>query len=144
MKHLGPLLVVWGAAMLVLFQTKDLGGALLYFSVFLTMLYIATGRWHYIVAGLGLFVVGAYGLYHVAPHVQERVSIWLHPWADPTGNGYQLVQSIYAISGGGLFGTGLGQGVLVNPTAPRTSRSSRPTSSIRPSRRSSAWPERRR
>jgi cell division protein FtsW (lipid II flippase) len=113
LKHLGPLLVVWGAAMLVLFQTKDLGGALLYFSVFLTMLYVATGRPLYVGAGLGLFAIGAYGLYHVAPHVQERVSIWLHPFADPYGNGYQLVQSIYAISGGGLFGSGLGEGVLV-------------------------------
>jgi cell division protein FtsW (lipid II flippase) len=113
LKHLGPLLVVWGAAMLVLFQTKDLGGALLYFSVFLTMLYVATGRWLYVVSGLGLFVLGAYGLYHVASHVQERVSIWLHPFADQYGDGYQLVQSIYAISGGGLFGSGLGEGVLV-------------------------------
>jgi cell division protein FtsW (lipid II flippase) len=113
LKHLGPLLLVWGAAMLVLFQTNDLGGALLYFSVFLTMLYVATGRWLYVVSGLGLFALGAYGLYHVAGHVQERVSIWLHPWTDPTGDGYQLVQSIYAISSGGLFGTGLGQGVLV-------------------------------
>lgn len=115
LKHLGPLLVVWGAAMLVLFQTKDLGGALLYFSVFLTMLYIATGRWLYVLSGLALFVVGAYGLYHIAPHVQDRVSIWLHPFADPYGQGYQLVQSLYAISGGGLFGSGLGEGVLVQP-----------------------------
>jgi cell division protein FtsW len=52
----------------------------------------------------------------VAGHVEERVSIWLHPWADPSGDGYQLVQSIYAISSGGLFGTGLGQGVLVTET----------------------------
>lgn len=113
LKHLGPLLVVWGAAMLVLFQTKDLGGAMLYFSVFLTMLYVATGRLLYVGAGLVLFAIGAYGLYHVAPHVQERVSIWLHPFADPYGDGYQLVQSIYAVSGGGLFGSGLGEGVLV-------------------------------
>ncbi len=112
-KHLGPLLLLFGGAMLVLFQTKDLGGALLYFSVFLTMLYVATGRWLYVISGLGLFALGAYGLYHVAGHVQDRVSIWLDPWQDPSGAGYQLVQSIYAISSGGLFGSGLGQGVLV-------------------------------
>ena len=113
LKHLGPLLVIWGAAMLVLFVTNDLGGGLLYFSVFLAMLYVATGRWAYVGVGLLLFAVGAYGLYHVVPHVQDRVSIWLNPWADPYDNGYQLVQSIYAISGGGLFGTGLGHGVLI-------------------------------
>jgi cell division protein FtsW (lipid II flippase) len=113
LKHAGPLLVVWGAAMLVLFQTNDLGGGLLYFSVFLAMLYVATGRPAYVAIGLLLFAAGAYGLYHVVPHVEDRVAIWLHPWADPLDNGYQLVQSIYAIAGGGLFGTGLGEGVLV-------------------------------
>jgi cell division protein FtsW (lipid II flippase) len=115
LKHLGPLLLFFGGAMLVLFQTNDLGGALLYFTVFLTMLYVATGRWMYVVSGLGLFALGAYGLYHVAGHVEDRVSIWLDPWQDPAGAGYQLVQSIYAISSGGLFGTGLGEGVLVSP-----------------------------
>lgn len=112
-KHLGPLLLFLGGAMLVLFQTNDLGGALLYFSVFLTMLYVATGRWLYVVSGLGLFALGSWGLYHVAGHVQDRIAIWLDPWQDPTGAGYQLVQSIYAISSGGLFGSGLGQGVLL-------------------------------
>jgi cell division protein FtsW (lipid II flippase) len=116
LKHAGPLLVIWGAAMLVLFETNDLGGALLYFSVFLAMLYVATGRWPYVAVGTLLFAAGAYGLYHVVPHVQDRVSIWLHPWEDPLDKGYQLVQSIYAIAGGGLFGTGLGEGVLVADT----------------------------
>jgi cell division protein FtsW (lipid II flippase) len=115
LKHAGPLLVIWGGAMLVLFQTNDLGGGLLYFSVFLTMLYMATGRWAFVAVGSVLFALGAYGLYHVVPHVEERVSIWLHPWSDPFGSGYQLVQSIYAISSGGLFGTGLGKGVLLTP-----------------------------
>ena len=115
LKHAGPLLLIWGGAMLVLFQTNDLGGALLYFAVFLAMLYMATGRWPYVAIGTGLFAIGAYGLYHVVPRVEERVSIWLDPWSDPLGDGYQLVQSIYAISGGGLFGEGLGRGVLVTP-----------------------------
>jgi cell division protein FtsW (lipid II flippase) len=115
LKHAGPLLVIWGGAMLVLFQTNDLGGGLLYFAVFLSMLYMATGRWQYVAIGSALFALGAWGLYHVVPHVEDRVTIWLHPWSDPTGDGYQLVQSIYAIAGGGLFGTGLGRGVLVTP-----------------------------
>jgi cell division protein FtsW (lipid II flippase) len=101
--------------MLILFQTNDLGGGLLYFAVFLAMLYVATGRWAFVAVGSALFALGAYGLYHIVPHVEERVTIWLHPWSDPADAGYQLVQSIYAIAGGGLFGAGLGRGVLVTP-----------------------------
>jgi cell division protein FtsW (lipid II flippase) len=120
-KHVGPLLVVWGGAMLVLFQTNDLGGGLLYFSVFLAMLWVATARWAYVAVGLGLFALGAWGLYHVTPHVQERVSIWLDcSWSVSNAcpvydEGYQLAQSIYAIAGGGLFGQGLGEGILISP-----------------------------
>ena len=120
-KHFGPLLVIWGGAMLVLFQTNDLGGGLLYFSVFLAMLWVATARWAYVAVGLGLFAIGAWGLYHVTPHVQERVSIWLDcSWSVSDAcpvydEGYQLAQSIYAIAGGGLFGQGLGEGILISP-----------------------------
>jgi cell division protein FtsW (lipid II flippase) len=120
-KHVGPLLVIWGGAMLVLFQTNDLGGGLLYFSVFLAMLWVATARWAYVAVGLGLFALGAWGLYHVTPHVQERVSIWLDcSWSVSNAcpvydEGYQLAQSIYAIAGGGLFGQGLGEGILISP-----------------------------
>jgi cell division protein FtsW (lipid II flippase) len=114
-KHLGPLLLIWGGAMLVLFQTRDLGGALLYFAIFLVMLYTATARWSFAAVGLGLFLLGAFALYQVIPHVQDRVEGWLDPWSDPQGETYQLVQSIYAISSGGVFGSGLGRGILVSP-----------------------------
>jgi cell division protein FtsW (lipid II flippase) len=114
-KHFGPLLLIWGGAMLVLFQTNDLGGGLLYFSIFLAMLYVATGRWPFVAVGLVLFAAGSWALYHVVPHVQSRISIWLDPWQDPFREGYQLVQSIYAIASGGLFGSGLGKGVLLSP-----------------------------
>lgn len=120
-KHFGPLLIIWGGAMLVLFQTNDLGGGLLYFSIFLAMVWVATGRWLYVVVGLGLFAAGAAALYHVVPHVRDRISIWLDcSWAFSADcpvyrEGYQLAQSIYAISGGGFFGQGLGRGVLLTP-----------------------------
>jgi cell division protein FtsW (lipid II flippase) len=114
-KHFGPLLLIWGGAMLVLFQTNDLGGALLLFSIFLAMLYMATARWPYVAVGFGLFAAGAYALYQVIPHVQDRIGGWLDPWSDPLDETYQLVQSIYAIAGGGIFGSGLGQGVLLTP-----------------------------
>ncbi|HSK16991.1 MAG TPA: FtsW/RodA/SpoVE family cell cycle protein [Gaiellaceae bacterium] len=114
-KHLGPLLLIWGGAMLVLFQTRDLGGALLYFAIFLVMLYTATARWSFVAVGLGLFLLGAYALYQVIPHVQTRVEGWIDPWSDPEGTTYQLAQSLYAISSGGIFGSGLGRGVLLTP-----------------------------
>jgi cell division protein FtsW (lipid II flippase) len=114
-KHFGPLLLIWGGAMLVLFQTNDLGGALLLFAIFLTMLYVATARWAFVAVGLGLFALGAYALYQVIPHVQDRVGGWLDPWKDPQDETYQLVQSIYAIASGGFFGEGLGRGVLLTP-----------------------------
>jgi cell division protein FtsW (lipid II flippase) len=114
-KHLGPLLLIWGGAMLVLFQTRDLGGALLYFAIFLVMLYTATARWSFVAVGFGLFLAGAVALYQVIPHVQDRVQAWLDPWSDPQNDTYQLVQSIYAISSGGVFGSGLGRGALLSP-----------------------------
>ena len=114
-KHFGPLLLIWGGAMLVLFQSNDLGGGLLLFSIFLAMLYIATGRWPYVAVGLVLFAAGAFVLYHLRGHIQNRIAIWLDPWQDPTDAGYQLVQSIYSIAAGGMFGQGLGRGVLVTP-----------------------------
>jgi cell division protein FtsW (lipid II flippase) len=121
-KHFGPLLVIWGGAMLVLFQTNDLGGGLLYFSIFLAMLYMATGRWPYVAVGLALFAVGAWILFQIGPaHLGNRISIWLDcSWGmsascDVYEDGYQLAQSIFAISSGGIFGSGLGQGVLVSP-----------------------------
>ena len=113
-KHFGPLLVIWGGAMLVLVATNDLGGALLYFSIFLAMLYVATGRWPYVAVGLGLFALGSAAVYQLVPRVSGRIAIWLDPWSDPFREGYQLVQSLYAISGGGLFGQGLGKGVLLS------------------------------
>ena len=115
-KHFGPLLVIWGAAMLVLVATNDLGGGLLYFSIFLAMLYVATARWPYVALGLALFAAGAWAVYQVVPRVASRISIWLDPWGEPFGQGYQLVQSLYAIAGGGLFGQGLGRGVLTSET----------------------------
>jgi cell division protein FtsW (lipid II flippase) len=121
-KHFGPLIVIWGGAMLVLFQTNDLGGGLLYFSIFLAMLYIATGRWPYVAVGLTLFALGSWLLFQIGPaHLGNRISIWLDcswgmgPSCDVFDDGYQLAQSIFAISSGGIFGSGLGQGVLLSP-----------------------------
>lgn len=111
-KHFGPLLVMWGLSLAVMFFEKDLGSSLLFFSIFLVMLYVATARIVYVAIGLVMFAGGAYVGYQLFTHVQERVQIWLDVF-DPryiADEGYQLAQSLFALATGGLFGTGLGQG----------------------------------
>jgi cell division protein FtsW (lipid II flippase) len=112
LKDFGPLLLIWGAAMLVLVETNDLGSALLYFGIFLAMLYIATGRALYVAIGLALFFGGAAVAYSSIARVQERVDCWLNPWADVHGSCYQTVQGIYTIANGHFGGTGFGRGTF--------------------------------
>jgi cell division protein FtsW (lipid II flippase) len=112
LKDFGPLLVIWGATMLVLVETNDLGSALLYFGIFLAMLYVATGRLLFSALGMLLFLGGAAAAYKLVAHVRERVDIWLNPWSDVHGKGYQIVQSLYSIGNGGFPGTGLGRGTF--------------------------------
>jgi cell division protein FtsW (lipid II flippase) len=112
LKDFGPLILIWGAAMLVLVETNDLGSALLYFGIFLSMLYVATGRIAYVAIGLGLFIGGSAAAYSAIARVQERVDCWLHPWDDVHGACYQTVQGLYAIGNGGYGGTGFGRGTF--------------------------------
>jgi cell division protein FtsW (lipid II flippase) len=112
LKDFGPLLVIWGGAMLVLVETNDLGSALLYFGIFLAMLYVATGRLLYVLIGAALFVGGSAAAYTAIPHVRERVQIWLNPWPHLHTSGYQLIQSLYSIGHGGYGGSGLGKGTF--------------------------------
>ncbi len=109
-----PLLLMWVVAMLIVVFEKDLGSALVLFFLFLAMLYISSGKKFYLVIGLGLAAVAAVGLYFMFSHVQTRVDIWLDPFKDATNKGYQLVQSLYSIADGGLFGTGIGRGLSQN------------------------------
>jgi cell division protein FtsW (lipid II flippase) len=111
-KHFGPLLVMWGLSLAVMFYEKDLGSSLLFFSIFLIMLYIATARFVYMAFGTLLFIVGAYIGYQTFPHVQVRVQVWLDALNPDLieGPSFQVAQSLFALSTGGLFGTGLGQG----------------------------------
>lgn len=108
-----PMLVLFGAVMLVVVRLNDLGTALLFFGTFLTMLFVATGRRSYVLIGLILFVAGAFVAYRLFGHVQARVDIWVDPFADPLGRGFQPVRALYALGRGGLFGEGLGQGLVM-------------------------------
>jgi cell division protein FtsW (lipid II flippase) len=115
LKHFGPLLVVWGGAMLMLVFIRDLGSSLMFFAAFLALLYVATGRFSFVVVGGAMFFVGALFFSNAVPHVEQRVDVWLDPYQDPQRSGYQVLQSIFAQADGGLFGQGFGQSLLVIP-----------------------------
>lgn len=109
-RDLGPLIVFWLLAMAVLVFQRDLGTSLLYFGLFLSMIYIATGRVGWVVLGLGLFLVGGIVASQLLDYVGNRFNNWLDPFADPLGASYQLVQGLFGMANGGMTGTGLGQG----------------------------------
>lgn len=109
-RDLGPLIVFWLIAMAVLVFQRDLGTSLLYFGLFLSMLYLATGRVGWIILGVGLFLVGGIVASQTLDYVGNRFTNWLDPFADPLGASYQLVQGLFGMANGGMTGTGLGQG----------------------------------
>lgn len=109
--YLIPMVTMLGISLLIVVVQKDLGAALLFFAVFLILLYIATGRPMYVVLGLIAFLAGGAVLYELFGVVRDRVDVWLNPWGDPTGTGYQIIQGLYAFGRGGVLGTGLGGGI---------------------------------
>jgi len=111
-RDLGPVLIAWGASLLILIFETDIGQSALFFGLFLVMLYIATQRTSWLLIGGGLFVAGAYVASQLFGHVGERFTIWLHPFAAQNvyGISYQLVQGLYGMGFGGVLGTGLGNG----------------------------------
>lgn len=108
--YLGPLVVLWGIGLILLVLEKDLGAALLYGGTFLTMLYMASGRRSYVIIGSAMIIASGFISYQVFDHVRIRFDMWLNPWSDPDGRGYQIVQALFALGTGGLFGTGLALG----------------------------------
>ncbi len=109
--YLVPMLAMVALGMGVVIVQRDLGAALLFYIVFLVLLYIATGRTAWVGLGIALGAVASVALYLAFPHVRERVSVWLDPFADPLGAGFQIVQALHAFARGGLFGVGLGAGL---------------------------------
>jgi cell division protein FtsW (lipid II flippase) len=109
-RDLGPVVVAWVASLGVLVVERDLGSSLLFFGIFVAMLYVATQKVSWIAIGALLFGAGAYAAYHLFGHVRLRIDIWLHPFRYASDQGYQLVQGLFGLANGGIFGTGLGQG----------------------------------
>jgi cell division protein FtsW (lipid II flippase) len=109
-KHLGPVLIAWGASLVIMISQRDLGSSLLFFTLFIVLLWVATERVSYLVVGSLLFVAGAAFSISQFNHVQERIDIWQNPWSDPDDDGFQLLQGLFAMADGGVVGRGLNLG----------------------------------
>ena len=109
-RFLAPLLLIWSASLMMFVILRDLGSALLFFGIVIIMTYAATGKKLYVFLALFFFSCSSYLSYLLFEHVKVRVAIWLHPWDDPMGSAYQIVQSLFAFSYGGVFGTGFSSG----------------------------------
>ncbi len=118
-KHFGPIVVIWGVAMLIMIVLSDMGSSLMLYGGLLAMLYVATGRISFVVVGILAFALGAWYLGTHISHVHARVEDWLHPF-DPrlynAGLGsFQIANGVFAQAAGGMFGQGFGQSVLIFP-----------------------------
>ena len=109
-KHLGPVLLAWGVSLVVMVSEKDLGSSMLFFALFVALLWVATERGTYLLVGVVLFGAGSLFAQAQFSHVQERVDVWLDPWQDPKDSGFQIVESSFAFSAGGVTGTGINLG----------------------------------
>lgn len=112
-RDMGPLLLVWAAAILLMVYERDLGASLLFFGIFLGMLYVATQRISWVLTGLALFGVGAVAAGTIFSHVGARYNAWLNALdaeVYASGTSEQLVRGLFGMASGGLFGTGLGEG----------------------------------
>ncbi len=110
MHYIAPVIVAWAFAVLVMVGERDLGSSLMFFTLFVVMMWVATERASYLLMGALMFGIAAYASWRMFGHVQTRVDIWLDPWKDQYGKGWQIVQSLYGIGDGGVTGRGLGRG----------------------------------
>lgn len=110
-RTLGPFMIMVAFVLGILAAQKSLGTALVFYMLFVLMIYVVTERALYLGISLPIFLLTGSIAYMLFRHVRVRVEVWMNPWLDPTGGGYQIAQSLFAISGGGILGTGLGNGI---------------------------------
>ena len=109
-RYLAPLVGAWGFSLLILLAENNLGASFLFFTLLVSMLWIATGRIAYLGLGGGLFAGAAVFALEIVHHAQTRVQAWLHPWAHFATSGYQIIEGWFGLAGGGMWGLGPGQG----------------------------------
>lgn len=110
LRFIAPLLLIWGIAILMFVVQRDLGSALLFFGIAVSMTYMATGRKSYVALAFAFFLGAAALSYSFFSHVRVRFNIWLDPWSDPSGSAYQVVQSLFALGSGDVWGAGFAHG----------------------------------
>jgi cell division protein FtsW (lipid II flippase) len=118
-KYFGPVLVIWGLAMVIMILLHDIGSSLMFYGALLAVLYVATNRLSFVTVGVIAFALGAWYLGSHIPHIHDRVEAWLHPFNpalyNRVGGSYQVANSLFAQAAGGFFGQGFGQGTLTIP-----------------------------
>jgi peptidoglycan glycosyltransferase len=110
LRDLAPIGAAWAGSLAVMVFERDLGSSLLFFTLFVVVLWVASERWIVLAVGGGMFAAGAIASWLMFSHVQLRVDVWLDPFEDPKGDGFQIVEASFALADGGLTGTGLGRG----------------------------------
>lgn len=109
-QHLAPVVLACGASLAVMVLQRELGTSLLFFTLFLVMLWVGSERVSFLIGGLLMFSVGAYFAWRIFSHVKVRFEIWLDPWKDPLGKGYQIIEAQFGLASGGITGSGPGRG----------------------------------
>lgn len=114
MRDMAPMVIAWLLSIGVLVVQRDLGSAILFFGLFILMIYVATARISWVIIGLLMVVVGGVFAALTMSHVERRVNVWLNAF-DPEiyqarGGSAQIVEGLFGMADGGLFGTGLGGG----------------------------------
>ena len=111
-RDLLPVAACWLASLLILVFETDIGASALFFGLFVAMIYVATQRTSWLLIGVLAFLGGTFITAQLFGHVMERFTVWLHPFAgsNPSNGSFQLLQGLYGMAFGGIFGTGLGQG----------------------------------
>jgi peptidoglycan glycosyltransferase len=108
-RYLAPIVGAWALSLVIFFAENDLGSSFLFFALFIGMLWVSTGRAYYLGLGAALFVAGSFVALKVMHHAASRVQSWLDPWAHAQTTGYQIIQGVFEMAGGGLWGQGPGQ-----------------------------------
>lgn len=109
-RFIAPLIAIWSLAIMMFLLQRDLGSALLFFGIAVSMTYMSNGNFSYVLVANLFFIIGSVFSYFFFSHVKVRVAIWQNPWIDPTGQAYQIIQSLFAIASGGILGTGFTYG----------------------------------
>ena len=119
LKHFGPVLAIWGVAMVILVLLSDIGSSVMFYGALLAMLYVATGRVSFVVIGVAAFLLGAWFLGTHIAHVHARFETWQHPFSrklyDAPLGSYQVANGNFAMAAGGLFGQGFGEAIITIP-----------------------------